>query len=332
MRVLITGATGFLGSHLCRRFVHEGHDVTALHRPTSTLSAIEDLSLNEAVADITDAEAVASAVAGHEVVIHAAAHGAYWRRYAGLQKRVNVGGTRNVLDACAQHGVRRLIHVSSMVAIGVPSVPTRPAGEDFPFNLPVDRLSYPATKRQAEAEVLRAVEGGLDAVIVNPTSIFGPFEAHYRGGEMIEKVRHGKVVTYFTGGRNVVHVDDVVVGIVAALQRGQRGERYILGGDNVSYRQIAQIAAEELGIEKPFLPVPPLLTGLLAAALEPLGNVRGQRPWITFDVHYFSSRFQYYDSSKAERELQYEARPFRSIVWEHLVRRDAARQTTQVPT
>jgi dihydroflavonol-4-reductase len=261
---------------------------------------------------------VAAAVEGQEVVIHAAAHLAYWRGQRDLQTKINVDGTRNVVAACRQAGVRRLLHVSSVAAIGIPPDPAQPADETFAFNLQRSGINYAVTKHAAEAIVLAAAQAGLDAVIVNPSSLAGPFGSRYRGGEMIEKVRRGRFATCFSGGVNIVHVDDVAAGIQAALARGRCGERYILAGENLTYRQIVEIVAEELGAQPSILRVPPLVTAVAANLLEPLSTLTGKRPKITYEQHYTSSRFQYYSASKAEGELGFAARPYRDIVREYL--------------
>lgn len=318
MRVLITGATGFLGSRLCRRFVQDGHEVTALVRSTSARWPIDGLDLRRVEGDVTDPDAVRRAVLGQDLVIHAVANSIYWRQVRAAQTRVNVEGTRNVAAAGREVGVRRMLHVSSMAAIGIPERGEGPADETFAFNLGSTGLNYHVSKVQAEEVIRDEVRRGLDAVVVNPGSIFGPFGQHYRGGEMIAKIRGKRVVPAFVGGRNVVHVDDVVDGIVRALDRGRTGERYILGGENLSYQRIVEIAAGQLGERPIIVPFPPLATGLLAAVGEAIGALTHRRPRMTYDVHYCSQRNQYYRSDKARQELGYSARPFASIAREYL--------------
>ncbi|MDQ3685330.1 MAG: NAD-dependent epimerase/dehydratase family protein [Acidobacteriota bacterium] len=314
MKIVVTGATGFLGSHLCRRLVRDGHRVTILRRPTSNNSALSDLDLTHEIGDVTDSEAVHRVVEGNDVVVHAAAHLGYWGFQKEIQYKVNVGGTRNVVEACRRHGVRRLLHVSSVAAIGITEDPGQPAREDFPFNLEGLPVTYHISKKRAEEIVLSAVENGLDAVIVNPGAIWGPNGNQFRGAEIAQKVRHSSIVPYFTGGMCVVHVEDVVDGIIAALEHGKAGQRYILGGENLTLRSIAQMAARKQGLRRRFVPVPKMVTGLAAVVLEPWGRVSLRRPRITYATHYCASRFHYYDSSKARRELGYSHRDFKSIL------------------
>lgn len=318
MRVLVTGGTGFLGSRLCRRLVAQGHRVRVLCRPTSDMRILEELPVERVLGDVTDRESVERAVRDQEVVFHAAADISYWGRDGERQMRVNAEGTRHVAQACRKECVRRLVHVSSVAAIGIPTVPAQPATEDFPFNLEGAGLTYHLSKRRAEEEVTAEVRRGLDAVVVNPASIFGPYGSFYRGAEMMRKVRGSPVVPCFTGGLCAVHVDDVIDGILAALQRGDRGERYILGGENVTFRALVERTARMLGLRRGVVPVPPLVTGLAAAILEPWGRWRGRRPRVTYAIHYCASRYHFYDSSKARKVLGYSPRGFDAILAECL--------------
>jgi dihydroflavonol-4-reductase len=312
MRVLITGATGFLGGHLCRRMVSDGHEVTILRRPTSDVAGVDGLDVVPMVGDVTDGPSLDPAVKGQEVVVHAAARGGT----ADAPASVNVEGTRNVVVACRRYGVRRLVHVSSAAAIGIPDRGDDPADERFAFNL--DHLAgrgfdYHISKRRAE-EVVNDVGADVDAVIVNPGWIWGPFGRGFRGSEVIDGVIRRPIVPCFRGGCNIVHVTDVVDGIVAALARGRTRERYILGGENLRHRKIAEIIADGLGVKRLLVPVPPLVTAVAASALPFLGRLRGTRPRITRDTHYYTSRSVFYDSTKARMQLGYAPRPFADIV------------------
>jgi len=318
MRVLITGASGFLGSHLCGSMVAAGHDVRVLRRATSSPAALAGLDLEVVIGDVTDPDSVRRAVSGCDSVVHAAANIQYWGGGQEEQDRVNVGGTRAVARACREKGVRRLVHVSSVAAIGIPADPAHPADEGFTFNLHDAGLPYHLSKWQAERTVLEEVERGLDAVIVNPASIFGPHVSGYRGGDMMRKVRRTAIVPYFTGGICAVHVRDVVAGIHAALERGGTGQRYILGGENLTYRSLAERAAAAMGLSRRFVPLPPLVTGLVALTLEPVAVLRNRAPRVGFATHFCASRSHYYDSSRARSALGYSPRSFGDILDECL--------------
>lgn len=323
MRVLITGATGFLGSHLCRQMVNQGHIVSVFTRPASEAAALKGLPVKRLLGDITDLDSVKQAVQGQEWVIHAAAS------VMGDETRhtqVNVAGAQHVARACREEGISRLVHVSSVATIGIANDLHHPADESFPFNLENSGLTYHLSKRQAEEQVLGEVAKGLDAVIVNPGSIKGPYGTQYRGAEIARTVQRIPVVPYFTGGICVVHVEDVVEGILAALERGVAGQRYILGGENLTFRALGQRAANALHLRRRFVPLPAVVTGLAAVALKPWSRLRGQPPWITYATHYCASRYQFYDSSRAHQALGYKPRDFDAILYECLSSTGLSRQ------
>jgi dihydroflavonol-4-reductase len=312
VRVAVTGATGFLGSHLCLGLRRQGHDVVVLCRPSSDRRALEASDVEAVIGDLTEPTAVDRLVRGCDAVVHAAATIAYGPRNARSHELVNVGGTRIVAGACVAARVPRLLHVSSVAAVGIPA-DGRPADETFGWNLADGGLGYHASKLQAEEEIRSAIARGLDAVTVNPGSLLGPHRAGFRGGEVPAAVRRRRLVPYFTGGTNVVHVEDVVAGAMAALARGRRAERYILGGENLTWRRMAEIAAEELGLRRVLVPVPPVATALASRLL----------PGFSRDRHLLASRFLYYSSEKARSELGYAFRPYREIVRECIGRTSA---------
>lgn len=304
MKVLVTGATGFLGSHLCRELGRSGFQVAALRRSTSNSEPLMGLDLEFVTADLTDADSLARAVEGCDAVIHAAADIRYASRDRELQYRINVEGSATLARVCREHGVKRLVHVSSVAAIGIPPRGTI-ADENFPFNLERSRLYYHLTKKRAEEAVLRNRANGFDVVIVNPGSVFGPHGRIYRGGDMVYKAGRGALAAYFLGGICAVHVDDVAAGTIAALTHGRSGERYILGAENLTYKEIVTRAVAALGLKRRSVPVLPAVT---AAAV-----LLRRLPYIT---HYTASRHQFYSSAKAQQMLAYRPRPFATILQE----------------
>jgi len=314
MRVLITGATGFLGSRLCPRMIEEGYQVRILCRSTSSPSSLAKLRLEKCLGDVTDMKAVSDAVRGTDYVIHAAANMNYWRQNEGRQMKVNVEGTRNVAVAAREAGVTRLLHVSSVAAVGLPVNPQRPADEDFHFNLEDSGLTYHISKRRAEDNVLAEVTRGLDAVIVNPGSIQGSM----RTAGLLQSVRSKPVVPCFSGGNCIVDVKDVVEGIVAALQRGEKGQRYILGGENLTFRMLSEKAARAMDLKRRFVTIPPVITSLAATILEPWARMTNRPPKMSYMIHYCANRFQYFDSGRARRTLGYIPRDVDTILAEYL--------------
>lgn len=292
-----------MGSHLCRRLSGEGHHLTILCRPTSRLDQLDGLEFKKVIGDVTIPGDVEKAVDGCDAVFHAAANLSYWGRQKEVLRSTNIAGTKNVVAACLSGNVGKLVHVSSVAAVGIPEKRDSPASEDFRFNLAGLPYQYHNSKKQAEEVVLAAIENGLNAVIVNPAAIWGPHGGAYRGSEIVRKVRRSRIVPYFTGGICVVHVDDVVDGIVKAFDRGKSGERYILGSENVTLKEVAMRAAEKQSVKIRLVPVPSPVTFTSALAFESLALLTKKRPHITFTTHRCAGRFHYYDSGKAKREL-----------------------------
>jgi dihydroflavonol-4-reductase len=294
--------------------VADAHDVRILFRPTSTLTSLEGLQVTPVIGDVTDVESVRRAVRDRDCVVHAAADTNYWRQDPERQMRVNVEGTRNVAQACRVERVARLLHVSSVAAVGIPTDPAQPASEEFQFNLQNSGLIYHLSKRRAEDEVMEETKRGLGAVIVNPASVTGP----QRIAGLIASARRAYLVPCFSGGNCVVDVSDVVQGIASAMERGRVGERYILGGENLTFRAMAEKAAAALNLSRRFVSIPPALTGLAAAVWEPWARWRNRPPKFAYMVHYCANRFMFYDSGKARRELNYEPRDFDAMLREAL--------------
>jgi dihydroflavonol-4-reductase len=314
MKVLITGATGFLGSRLTRRMIAEGHSVRILCRKTSSDAQLAGLKIERSFGDVTEHESVRAAMTDCEFVIHAAADMRYWSGAEDRQMLVNVNGTRNVARAAREACVKRLLHVSSVAAIGIPTDSREPANERFAFNLENSGLTYHISKCRAEDEVLAEVARGLDAVIVNPASIQG----RARTIALMNSVRRSPIVPCFSGGNCIVDVEDVVDGIAAALASGERGQRYILGGENLTFRALSEKAATALNLNRRFVLIPPFTTKIAALVLEPWARLRNHPPKMTHLIHYCANRFQYFDSSKARQTFGYAPRDVDTILQECL--------------
>ena len=308
-RVLVTGANGFLGSWLLKRLIAENHTCVVLHRKTSDLSEIAGLSFESKLGDVLDYESLKSAVFDCDTVFHLAGLIAYRRSERPMMDKVNVQGTVNVLRACKEQGIRRLVHVSSVVAVGASFDGRVPLNERSNYNLSHLDLGYFETKLKAEICVMNAArDQGLDAVIVNPSTIYGPGDARKGTRRTQLKVAQGRFPFYASGGVNVVDVRDVVDGIVAAWSFGKKGERYILCGENITILQLFRWIATEAGVKPPWILVPRWILQLVGGFgdfLEKFG-LRGpmsrENAW-TFTLYHW------FDSSKARRELGFKPRP-----------------------
>lgn len=316
MQALVTGATGFLGSHICRRLLEEGHGVRALVRETSDRSLIEDLDVEPVVGDVTDPASLGPAVEGCDAVFHLAGVVSFWRALADRLWEVNVEGTRHVVQACLAADVDRLVHTASVAALGYDPDGGQ-ADEETPFNWPDRGFHYMRTKHAGQQVVLDAVaEEGLDAVVVNPSTILGPGDLNKNGGQLVRVAVMGGGVRYPTGGTNLVDVRDVADGHLRALEKGRSGERYVLAGDDLSYREFFQLCTDELGSPPPKEPLSYPLALTFAAFDELKARFTGRHPRYPKDTVRSLFTTTFYSAAKAEEELGFSARPVRTSVRE----------------
>ncbi len=305
MKFLITGASGFIGSALCRALVLAGQQVRAFYRPRpsgETPLLLQGFDLEHCQGDITDEESVQSAVRGVDAVFHTAAKMGSKGRPEVLYA-VTVGGTTNVLRACAQAGIRRVVHTSSVAALGVPGWGRRPqptpVAENHTWNYPPAWWRYGHAKYLAELEVQKAVASGLDVVLVNPAVVMGAGDIHRINGDVFFKIASGRFPVSLPGGLNIVHIQDVVRGQLAALEHGKRGERYILGGENLTYLQFHQEVAGLVGVKPPQRVIPGAPIRLLAAPISQVGRFLPVSSSMLRRIGYFS----YFDCQKSRRDL-----------------------------
>ena len=268
--VLVTGATGFIGSQLCRALAAEGRHVRALYRRTSSLQALDGVGVDLCVGDILDPASLEPALRGVSLVFHAAAQSAYWRRPQDVLQAA-VDGTRNVVEAARQAGVRRVVLTSSVAALGVPA-PEGVLDESCLFNLPQERFLYGFSKSRSEEAARQAAGSDLELVIVNPSIVLGAGDVNRISGSIILESARGRAFVYTDGGANYVHIDDVTAGHLAAAARGRPGERYILGGENLTHRQALTEVARVVGRRPPWLRIPGGLVPPLASALDLVGR------------------------------------------------------------
>ncbi|WP_255196466.1 NAD-dependent epimerase/dehydratase family protein [Halorarius litoreus] len=301
---LVTGATGFLGSQLCRELTDDGWSVTALRRHSSDVRRLQQLDLSIATADILDAEAVRSSVAGTDYVFHLAGLGLL----DATPKRVlhvNVEGTRNVLDACTACDVERVLFTSTA---GTRRRENALATETD-FAEPVG--AYQTSKARAEVLVDEYVASGGDAVTVHPTSAFGPGDERFTA-RLLTLATNPKMVAYLPGGASIVSVRDIARGHVAAMTGGTRGGHYILGGENLSYETALEILAHLSDGTAPSVCLPPSLVHLAGRVIGPMNDVLGTRLFPgSFEMAKLTTRKLFYSSVKAERDFGYDFRPFR---------------------
>ena len=307
-KVLITGATGFLGQHLVKDLLAKGDQVSILARKTSDLSPFANQSLQVFHGDITDRLALLHTTEQQDVVFHLAGLIAYKRADRKAMEEINVKGTANVVDACITNKVSQLLHLSSVVAIGASPTPNA-LNEDSEFNLSQFDLGYFETKRQAEQIIQKAVsENGLNAYMINPSTIYGPGDATKGSRKTQVKVALGKFPFYPPGGVNVVHVDDVIAAIHLCLEKGKPGRRYIVGGDNIRIKELFEIIAQTAGVPSPKYPIPRFALGALGFIGDQLRALGKETP-LSSETAITASYFHWFDSERAKKELGYNPRP-----------------------
>ena len=302
-KVLVTGANGFLGAHLCRRLLNDGFVVSALVRKNSDLSDIEGLALNKVYGDVTNPESLEAAIRNQDIVFHLAGFVGYKKAERPLMDLVNVTGTKNVVDFCLKLHTPKLLHLSSCVAVGASFEPVAMT-EKSDYNLRDLNLGYYETKHLAEKIVMNAVANkNLNAVCVNPSTIYGAADAKKGSRKTQVKVARGAFPFYTSGGVNVVAVEDVLDGILAAVQKGKIGERYLLTADNILIKTLFQQIAAFAGVDAPKILIP---TWLLHA-LGKMGDQFGVGP--SQENAWSATLFNWFDSTKARNELNFTPRP-----------------------
>jgi dihydroflavonol-4-reductase len=301
---LITGSTGFIGSHLARALARRGDDLRLLIRKGSDAGLLEGLKYERINGDVTDRRAVRRAVEGASKVFHVA--GMTSMRSADAQRvfDVNVGGTRIVAEEALAAGVERFIHTSSVAALG-PAPRGGRADETQQFTAGGLGIAYVNAKHEAEAEVLRVAAHGLDAVIVNPTFVLGPDGRGSSSMGLIRRFLLRRIPAYVDGGLNIVDVRDVADGHLQAEARGGTGERYILGGRNFTLQRLFADLQRISGVPAPALRLNPEIATAGARISERLGLRLG----LAVDETRSAGLWWTYSAAKAKRELDFAPRP-----------------------
>jgi dihydroflavonol-4-reductase len=316
---LITGATGFVGSAVARAFAARDHRLRLLIRPTSERRNIAGLQAEEMLGDLTDGASLAHAVAGCRYVVHVAADYRIWVPDARTMRATNIDGTLALLRAAQAAGVKRMVYCSSVAALGLTGDGT-PADERTPVDEHAIVGAYKQSKFHAEQAVLRmARDDGFAVVIVNPSTPIGPRDIRPTPtGRMVVDAASGRMPAYVDTGLNIVHVDDVGVGHVLALERGRLGERYILGGENLPLGELLALIADAAGRRPPTirLPIDPLWP--LALVAETWARLAGGEPLLTRDHLRMARKRMFFSSAKAIADLGYAPRPARLAITDAL--------------
>ena len=323
MLALVTGATGFLGSHVARVLAEQGAELRLLVRPTSDLRNLEGLKADRVVGDLRDGPSITKALSGCEVAFHVAADYRLWVRDPGEMYRSNVEGTRSLLEAARKQGVRRVVHTSSVATMGFTSHNNgKAADEQSPVGIADMIGHYKRSKFMAEQAAIGAARSGVDVVIVNPTTPIGERDIKPTPtGRIVVDFLKRKFPAYVETGLNLVDATECARGHVQALEKGRSGERYILGGENLTLKHILDRLAAITGLKSPTVKLPyvfALATGVVDEMVT--GRLLGREPRATIDAVRMGRKMMFVSSAKAERELGWQTVPVdgalrRSVDW-----------------
>jgi dihydroflavonol-4-reductase len=321
MLAFVTGATGFVGSHVARVLVDYGADLRLLVRPSSNLHNIQDLKADRVTGDLREAASLKRAVAGCDVVFHVAADYRLWVRDPNEMYRSNVEGTRAILQAARENGVRRIVYTSSVATMGFTSN-GHLADESSPVSLASMIGHYKRSKFMAEEVAIAAGRSGIDVVVVNPTTPVGERDIKPTPtGRIVVDFLKKKFPVYVDTGLNLVDVTQCARGHVAALEKGRSGERYILGGEDLTLKQILDKLAAITGLPSPRIRVPyavALATGVVDQVVT--GYIRRREPRATIDAVRMGRKKMFVSSRKAEQDLGWQTVPVdgalrRAVEW-----------------
>jgi dihydroflavonol-4-reductase len=320
MKTLVTGATGFVGSHVARQLVAAGNSVRVLIRPTSNLAALEGTAVEPVVGDLRDEASLDRAIQGVQRVYHVAADYRLWTRNPAEIYDINVEGTRRLIAAAHRAGAERIVYTSTVATIAVPRHGTLPNEQTWAT---LDEMigHYKSSKFLAEHVALDAAKAGAPVIIVNPTAPVGPGDwKPTPTGRIILDFLKGKMPAYVDTGLNVAPVEDVAAGHLLAADRGRIGERYILGGRNMTLKQILDALAAIAGRPATRIRLPHAVALAAAYADEMFSRVLGREPQIPVEGVKMSRHKMFIESDKAARELGYhpskvEAALERAVRW-----------------
>lgn len=316
MKILVTGADGLLGSNLVRELLKRGHQLRAFVQPGRQQKTLEGLTIEKFPGNLLHADEVLKASESCDAVIHCAASTSVWPTRSEIVNQVNIEGTKNIIHAVEKNNIQRMIYVGTANSFGFGSK-ENPGVEGNPYKSAMYGLDYMDSKYRAQQLILNEVkEKKLPAVIVNPTFMFGPYDSNPSSGAMIVALYKGKVPGYTSGGRNYVCAKDAAVAICNALTKGRVGECYILGNQNLSYKEAFGKIAVTIGAKTPSIPIPSIFAKLYGAVGSIFGKISGNTPAISYPLSRIACDEHYFSPAKAVQELELPQTPIETGIKE----------------
>lgn len=304
MKILVTGADGLLGSNLVRELLSREYTVRAFVQPGRQQKTLEGLSIEKFQGDLLNPKDVIEAGATCNAIIHCAASTSVWPTRNEIINKVNIEGTKNIIESVKQNKIQRLVYIGTANSFGFGSK-ANPGVEGNAYKSARYELDYMDSKYKAQQLILNEVkENKLPALIVNPTFMFGPYDSNPSSGAMIVALYKGKVPGYTSGGRNYVCAKDAAVAIANALTKGRIGECYILGNQNLSYKEAFNKIASTIGVKPPAIPIPSVFAKLYGMIGSLIGNLSGKTPAISYPLSRIACDEHYFSAAKAVKELE----------------------------
>jgi len=302
MKILITGANGLLGSNLIRKLLRKGHEIRAFVYKGEEIKTLENLKIEKSEGNILFYEDLIAASKNIDVIYHLAANTSVWPSRHKSIVEVNVEGTKNILRLAKKIKVKRLIYVGTANTFSF-GTKQQPGAERSTYQGGKYRLDYMDSKYEAHQLVIRAVKEGVPAIIVNPTFMLGSYDSKPSSGQMIVAIHNNKVPGYPPGGRNYICIKDAAEGIANALTKGRIGESYIIGNENLSYKEAFGKMAKVIGVNPPKFTFPKFLVLLVGIMGSIQSKITGKKPNVSLPLARISCDDHYYSSSKAVKEL-----------------------------
>jgi dihydroflavonol-4-reductase len=302
-KIFVTGADGLLGSNLIRELLKRNYSITVLSQKGRHVKTLDDLPIEKIEGDLLDRESLRKGMSGCEMVIHAAASTSVWPTRSEITRQVNINGTRNVMDLAHELKIKRLVYVGTASTFGFGSK-ENPGTEKKPYRSSKYRIDYMDSKYESHKIVLEYLKKGLPAVIVNPTFMLGPYDSAPSSGAMILGVLKGQVPGYVPGGRNYICVKDAASGVCNALTMGRIGESYIMGNQNLDYKEAFLLMGNVLGVKPPVRRIPGYVMITYGILSSFFAILQRKRPAVSFNLALIACDEHYFSSAKAVEELK----------------------------